>query len=336
MNILDEREVRKIHRKLKKKEYDGLITLSAEEGTKVRLLDEGMVVRSDGSPWFYIMKGTLQKYYDALPDDYEGSINMGHMSLATFPILLGSWTKKDLTLVDIGSGRMGLDVNLHLDEENMLVKELRRTKYELAVSAEFTSVCDEKATEKYGVPMIQELFIWDFAIVGEPGNINSWVHLKGENMKFEEITALLSSAEDISAVNDVLDQALESNANPSDEGDGDGAANSPDDDGEGEPSNDGEGEPSNDGEGEPAEGDGETSEEEVTLASVMAAVNDLNSRIASLEKEKTELQAQLDAKKQAEADFVEKFKKLSISLATERREEPVVEYEASFTDGFGG
>ena len=76
MNIIDERDVRTVYRKLRKKEYDDMLTLSVSREEEVRLLDEGMVVDAYGSPLFYIMKGTLEKYLEALPDDYVGSINL--------------------------------------------------------------------------------------------------------------------------------------------------------------------------------------------------------------------------------------------------------------------
>ena len=48
MNIIDEREKRTIYRKLKKKEFDEILTLSVDSGIKVRLLDEGTVVDAYG------------------------------------------------------------------------------------------------------------------------------------------------------------------------------------------------------------------------------------------------------------------------------------------------
>ena len=68
MNIIDERNVRTIHRKLRKKQYDEILELSTKKKKHcetVRLLDEGMVVDAGGNPYFYITKGTLKAYYDA-------------------------------------------------------------------------------------------------------------------------------------------------------------------------------------------------------------------------------------------------------------------------------
>ena len=90
MNIIDERNTRTVYRKLKKREYDERMKLSATRTEAVRLLDEGMVVDAYGNPLFYIKKGVLQAYYDALPDDYVGTINLGHMNFVTFPFILGN------------------------------------------------------------------------------------------------------------------------------------------------------------------------------------------------------------------------------------------------------
>ena len=345
MNIIDERDVRTIHRKLKKKEYDEIITLSTDNDDYVRLLDEGMVVTAQGTPDFYIMKGTLQKYLDALPDDYEGSINLGHMNFATFPILLGSWTKDDFKLVDIGGGRKGLDVKLNLDEENFLVKELRRAKYDLGVSAEFTFERNEELTEDYGLLMIDSIFIRDFAIVGDAGNVNSMgIQLKGDSMDFKKVMSLLGDDADLNKVNDILDklteekelevteevteevaEEVEETEEVSEEKDLEASEETE------EVSEEEEVELSSEEETKE-----ESEEEEITLATVMEAINGLNERIKTLESEKKDLEQKLSAKEQSEAEFVQKFKKLGVALSTERTE-PVVEHnEVSFTDGFGG
>lgn len=349
MNIIDERDVRTIHRKLKKKEYDEIITLSTDSDDYVRLLDEGMVVRADGTPDFYIMKGTLQKYMDALPDDYEGSINLGHMNFATFPILLGSWRKSDFRLVDIGGGRKGLDVKLNLDEENILVKELRRAKYELGVSAEFTYGYNEELSEDYGLLMVDTIFIKDFAIVGDAGNVNSMgIQLKGDSMDFKKVLSLLGEDADLNKVNDILDKLaeekeLEATEEVSDETEE--VAEEPEkelDASEEETEEETEevSEETPEGEVELSE---EPEEEKISLEAIMDEVKGLTERITKLEAEKADIEAEkkaleekLSAKEQSEAEFVQKFKKLSVALSTERTE-PVVEHnEVSFTDGFGG
>lgn len=331
MNIIDERDVRTIHRKLKKKEYDEIMKLSTSDGQVVRLLDEGMVVRSDGSPDFYIMKGTLQKFYDSLEDDYEGSINLGHMDFATFPILLGKWAKKDLSLVDIGNGRQGLDVNLRLDEDSLLVKELRRATYDLGVSAEFTFTRNEEATEEMGLLIIDSLRIWDFAIVGDAGNVNSMgIRLKGENMDIKDVIALMNK-DNLSEINDALDEALESKELAAEEAVEETVEEAAE---EKELEVEEVEETEETKELDVEEDDDDDEDETLNLATVMETLGQLTSRIEKLEAEKADLETKLSAKNKSEADFVEKFKKLTSVLAESK--EPVVVEQASFTDGIGG
>lgn len=332
MNIIDERDVRTIHRKLKKKEYDELITLSTDREQTVRLLDEGMVVAANGAPEFYIMKGTLQSYYDALPDDYEGSINLGHMSFASFPILLGKWTKNDLKLVDIGGGRKGLDIALRLDEESLLVKELRRADYDLGVSAEFTFKRNEEATEEYGLLMIDELFIWDFAIVGDAGNVNSMgIQLKGDSMDFKKVLSLLGDDVDLDKVNDILDKLTEEKELASEETPEEETKELSE-----EETEDSEEEPEDTEELDAEEESEEEETEEISLSALAETINGLADRVKKLESEKADLEAKLSAKEQSEAEFVKRFKNLSVALSTERTEPVVEKNDVSFTDGFGG
>lgn len=194
-NLIDDIEARTEHRKKKKKEYDALINLAVasredktlkfavSQGTQTaRLLDEGMVVDAYGYPLFFIKKGTLQAFYNNLSNDYVGSINIGHMDFASFPYLVGEWTKKDLTLVDIGDGRQGLDVKLNLDYESVFVKELQRKDYTVGISAEFYYDIDEETSDTLGLEVINAVNIKDFAIVGEAGNVSSSeIKLKGIN-----------------------------------------------------------------------------------------------------------------------------------------------------------
>jgi len=204
-NIIAERDERTALRKKAKKEFDSIITLSNKTDLEstiklsasikdktVRLLDEGMVVDAYGNALFYIEKGVLQAFYDNLADDYDGTINLGHMDLATHPIILGQWNKADLTLVDIGGGRKALDVELKLNEELNIVQDLRKQPFTLGVSAEFFYTIDWEATERTGLEFLNSVTIKDFAIVGDAGNVNSGgIDLKGGNEvgKFAELTA---------------------------------------------------------------------------------------------------------------------------------------------------
>lgn len=187
-NLIQSLLLRTKERERAKQEYDSILTLSAEKNSKdkvlklssvssgsetVRLLDEGMVVTADSYPLFYIKKGAIENYYESLSEDYIGSINVGHLDFATFPFLVGQWTKKDLTVVDIGDGRKGLDVDLHLDEDSMFVKELKRVDYPIGVSSEFFYEIDWDSSEEFGIEIVESINIKDFAIVGEAGNVGS-------------------------------------------------------------------------------------------------------------------------------------------------------------------
>ena len=196
----------------------GLITLSADVATIsdtnqiARLLDEGYCDNG-----FVLMKGTIEKYLNGqnqyvtgwemkdgswqrtevlnLTDDFVGTVNLGHKEFATDPFILGEFKKSDFTLVSLENDRKALDVEVRLDEESVFVKELRRQPYDIGVSAEFYYHVDWDATEKleseYGMymPVIDEIFIFAYGLVGECGNVNSsGLELKGEPMnKTEEI-----------------------------------------------------------------------------------------------------------------------------------------------------
>lgn len=193
MDLIKARDKRTVLRKLAKKTYDDAIDLAASDnpGQTVRLLDEGAVVYADGIIDFYIEKGTLSAYYDSLSDDYVGTINLGHMNFAEYPKILGTWTKKDLHLVDIGDGRQALDVDLHLNYEISDVRDLTLMPFDVAVSAEFTYENDRENTDKMGFLCINKLFISDFAIVGDGGNVNSnGIKLKGGNKMEKEVAKL--------------------------------------------------------------------------------------------------------------------------------------------------
>lgn len=348
MNIIDERNVRTIHRKLKKKEYDDVMQLSTSGGTEtVRLLDEGMVVDAAGRPLFYLMKGTLEKYLDALSDDYVGSINLGHMDFATFPFLIGQWTKKDMHLVDIGDGRKALDVDLRLDEQSFIVKELRRMPYTIGVSAEFSYKENEEYTKQFGLEIIDEIFIYDFAIVGDAGNVNSsGIRLSegGTGMTVKELQTALDNEQvsDLDALNKKLDALLEGDEEsvektveteevqeeepaeePAEEAATEEAAVEEEPAAEEAPAAEDEA---------PAEG------ENTVLAKAADVLTALQKENAELKDELAKVQAQLSTKAKAEKEFLAKFKDLSISLGTERVATGNAEKSAEnvyFTDGIG-
>ena len=184
MKLIKDRDRRTIYRKLKKEEYDEKINLSAST-YRMRLLDEGMVVTAEGNPQFYIPKGSLSAYLEAFPEDIEGTINLGHMPFANFPIILGTWDKSDLELVELDNGFTGVDVVLHLNTDLNIVQDLLKMPYDLGISAEVFLTWDQELTElvseKLGtyVPVAKSVYFEAFAVVGDAGNVNSF-GLKGE------------------------------------------------------------------------------------------------------------------------------------------------------------
>lgn len=143
-----------------------------EDGRAV-LLDEGALVYSEGSIWFYLKKGTIQDFYDNLSDDYVGTWNKGHADIAEDPIRLGKWSKKDLEVVDIGNGRKRLLVDINLNEDLSVVQDLKKQEHTLSVSAEMFTSTDYEASKEYGFQVVDAIDIRDIAIVGDPGNVTS-------------------------------------------------------------------------------------------------------------------------------------------------------------------
>lgn len=211
-DLIEKRDERTKKRKQVKRKMDSIIglsyhdkdknvmSLSAEaiklSDNKARLIDEGYIDNG-----FVIKKGTLEKYLNGqnqyvrgwefdgehytqtevlnLNSDFEGTVNLGHMDFATFPIILGSWTRDDLSLVEIDNDRHALDVNLHLDEDSVFIKELKRQPYDIGISAEFwvhENVEDTQALSEtlgYYLPVFDEVYIFAYGLVGECGNVNS-------------------------------------------------------------------------------------------------------------------------------------------------------------------
>ena len=245
-NLIEERNERTKERKKRKKQMDRLITLSHDEeqnvlhlsskmklaDTSIRLLDEGFCDNG-----FVLKKGTIEKYLNGqnevlqnLTDDFVGNVNLGHMDFATFPYVIGEWNKNDLTLVDIENDRKALDISVRLDEESVFVKELARQPYDIGVSAEFYYNINDEDTEELSqmmgtyLPVIDEIFIFAYGLVGECGNVNSsGLELKGEAMsqvkkelmaeeevKVEvEVTDTEEVIEEIEQIEEVVEEATE-------------------------------------------------------------------------------------------------------------------------------
>jgi hypothetical protein len=182
-------------RKKGKAFYDNAITLSSVdkenhyvsvnlssgyvENKPTRLIDEGAITyegRDDIR--LYIKKGAVQAFYDSLSSDYVGYINLAHIDIASLPLNLGTWTKDDLTVVDIGDGRKGLDVNVKLNRELHIVQDLLKQEIPLSISAELRGTLDLESSFKFNALFYDEIEIAGFSVVANPANVNS----TGENL----------------------------------------------------------------------------------------------------------------------------------------------------------
>lgn len=182
-------------RKKGKAFYDNAITLSSVdkenhyvsvnlssgyvENKPTRLIDEGAITYEGGDDIrLYIKKGAVQAFYDSLSSDYVGYINLAHIDITSLPLNLGTWTKDDLTVVDIGDGRKGLDVNVKLNRELHIVQDLLKQEIPLSISAELRGVIDFESSFKFNAPFYNEIEIAGFSVVANPANVNS----TGENL----------------------------------------------------------------------------------------------------------------------------------------------------------
>ena len=182
-------------RKKGKAFYDNAITLSSVdkenhyvsvnlssgyvENKPTRLIDEGAITYEGGDDIrLYIKKGAVQAFYDSLSSDYVGYINLAHIDITSLPLNLGTWTKDDLTVVDIGDGRKGLDVNVKLNRELHIVQDLLKQEIPLSISAELRGTLDLESSFKFNAPFYNEIEIDGFSVVANPANVNS----TGENL----------------------------------------------------------------------------------------------------------------------------------------------------------
>lgn len=360
------------------------LALNHSEG-KVRLLDEGAIVTANGKLDIYIEKGAIKKYAQGknklltprylagdraeeffenpdepmnIDDKYEGTINIGHQDFATFPFIVGTWGQSDLSVSDNGDGRKGLDVDLKLIEAHPLVQALRIQGIPVGVSVEMYLHIDDKGTEEiqskvsqedqfWGESLaVDEIFIADFAIVGECGNVGSSgsVDLQGVTMEdsvkdtesMEEAT-LEETAEENEMPEGVEDTAEDEAVETEEE-----AVETEEEVTEEEPEEPEEDEDvEEDAADEAEEGEeGEVEEDALTVAS---------ERIEALETENALLKAQVEALKKsnkkkenkireyAERDeaFKKKFKGLDVSLGVTKETKKEVTTQKLYANGDG-
>lgn len=321
-------------------EEKGIISLSSTVATvsdtnqTVRLIDEGYCDNG-----FVIKKGTLAKYLNGeneyvtgwemvdgswqrtevlnLTDDFVGTVNLGHEDFATHPYILGEFKKSDLTLVDNENDRKGLDIKVRLDEESMFIKELRRQPYDIGVSAEFYYHVDREATDKLEaelgmwMPVIDEIFIFAYALVGECGNVgSSGLELKGESNMAEDTKTLAIEEEQ---TEEIMEESIEETAELSEEEPEEEKIELSAEEDETSENEEAESEEAEEAFGDEAEGD------EVDLEEALNAFNELREQVTQLTAEVERLTAENGTLAEANAELKKTNNRLSNKLKDEKK-----------------
>lgn len=390
-DLIEKRDERTRKRKRMKRKMDSIIGLSFHDkekkvmsltvepqklaDSKARLIDEGYIDNG-----FVIKKGTLEKYLNGenqyvrgwefdgeewhqtevlnLNSDFVGTVNLGHMDFSVMPFILGEWTKDDLTLVDIENDRKALDVNLHLDEDSVFIKELKRQSHDIGISAEFWVHQNDEDTENlsetlgYYLPVFDEIYIFAYGLVGECGNVNSsGLELKGEPMEdvkdiileepkdeemelgVEEVELPTTDAPSDEMIEETAEEAVaEAEDNePAEEEVADEAEEEAEEESE-EESDEAEVEEAVEEDGDEDDGDEaeETDEEELSIVNELREqIQTLTNRIAELEEANAKLKKtnrKLSSKHQNELDkkqkFIETLKGLSVELLPDEDKKP--------------
>jgi|GEM_PF-782698 len=305
-------------RKKGKAFYDNAITLSSVdkenhyvsvnlssgyvENKPTRLIDEGAITYEGGDDIrLYIKKGAVQAFYDSLSSDYVGYINLAHIDITSLPLNLGTWTKDDLTVVDIGDGRKGLDVNVKLNRELHIVQDLLKQEIPLSISAELRGTLDLESSFKFNAPFYNEIEIAGFSVVANPANVNSTgenLNSKGDSeMNLWEKILKLSSENKEEKKNEALENKEEEKEKK-------------------EPSKEEKAPESKTGE---AENEEEAKKGEETLETVemskddmekinkfMDAFEALSAKVEALETENAELKQKLESSKKEKTEFEKK------------------------------
>lgn len=185
-----------------------------DRNSSIRLIDEGAIFYEGGQyVRYFIKKGVVQKFYDELDDDFVGYINLAHFDVFAFPIFLGTWTKDDLTIVDLEDGRKALDVVPRFNDDLYLVKDLFAQEIPLSVSIEARFDYDWDMTQKLEFPVVNGMDMDGFSVVGNPANTSSMGVLsseeEGESMDLSKIKAILENSETKEEQKEELDSTEE-------------------------------------------------------------------------------------------------------------------------------
>lgn len=324
----------------------------------VRLLDEGVIIECDGSIDSVIAKGVIKRWFDALPEDFEGNIDKDHVR----SIDLGTFNKSQLKLVELGDGRYGVDVDVKLDTNLHATQDLIRMNNRRSISSEFyaiegkhlraSDILGEKLEGKdYTVPLITEIALTGYGLVETPLNANSYddmvlqrafsaepFDVEGTEMTEEELKAKAAAeaaeaaknaeeteakekteAEDIEGVGGEEEKAEE--PKKADETTTEGEEEGAE---KKEAASDVTVEPLNEcteKEGE-EEGEQKTASAETTLADLQAAIEGMKKELSAKDAEIADLKSQLSNTKVVQNDFQAKLAKM-LNFATST--EPTVE-----------
>lgn len=298
-------------RKKGKAFYDNAITLSSVdkenhyvsvnlssgyvENKPTRLIDEGAITYEGGNDIrLYIKKGAVQAFYDSLSSDYVGYINLAHIDIASLPLNLGTWTKDDLTVVDIGDGRKGLDVNVKLNRELHIVQDLLKQEIPLSISAELRGTLDFESSFKFNAPFYNEIEIAGFSVVANPANVNSTgenLNSKGDSeMNLWEKILKLSSENKEEKKNEALENKEEEKEEKEPESKEEGTENE-------EEAKKGE---------ETLETVEMSKDDMEKINKFMDAFEALSAKVEALEKENAELKQKLESSKKEKTEFEKK------------------------------
>jgi hypothetical protein len=338
IDAIEERDKRTVKRRLAKKKFDDRVNFaSTDKEQKVRLLDEGVVTYSDGSPYMFIEKGTIEKYVASLSSDFVGYITLGHLDMGAIPLVLGTWTRDDLEVEDIGNGRKALNVSMRLDYSLSIVRDLAKMPFDMAVSVEMYTGTDpdRKKAEKladeagYYVPCINDIDIIGFSVVGDGANVESngiTLSTKGVKMEMHDMDSVEKLKQRIAELESIANSDAESVEETVEEE----ATEVVEDVAE-----------------EEASETVELDTEEIlsalkklsdTAETMTAKVEELSAQLAERDKEIEEMKkAQLETSEKNK-DFIEQFKNLSISLSNEPKK-PEVKREGIddiFSNPIGG
>lgn len=306
---------------------------SEDKENWVRLLDEGVVVEGDSTPYAVISKGTIKKWFDTLPSNYEGYINKDHIS----GIDLGKFTKTELRLVELGDDRYGVDVNVKLDHELYATKDLLRSMNRKAISSEFFYEADEyvKASSATGdksfpdwflIPKISELSLVGYAVVDNPKNANSYdedllkkASVEGNAMTKEQ-KELLEAEEattevEVEQTEETTEEATEAVEEKGEQAEQNSAAGEEATEAETEEAAEETTEEAAETEAEETTEDTAEGESEDTADQLAAAINTLKAELEAAKSENADLKAKLSAKEEKEESLETKLKDV-LSLAS--------------------